>query len=351
MVDFAGYSMPQQYGSIREEHLAVRGSAGLFDISHMGEVRLRGPGAHDTVARLCANDVDRLRDGQAMYGVMCRPDGGIVDDIIVYRDGAEDYMVVVNAACREKDLAWMRSNLAEGTELTDESDETALLALQGPDALAIAGPLLSEDCTALRPFHCTMGTVAGVPARISRTGYTGEDGLELYVSPDGATTVWDAITRAGGAHVRRCGLGARDTLRLEAGLRLYGQDMDETRDPISCGLGWTVKLDRPQPCIGADVLRQRRTHPPTHFIGLSFEGRAIPRHGQTILADGRPVGEVTSGGYGFTLGHGIATGYVPPEAADASRFEVEIRGVTMPATRVPLPFYRRPQQQKEPHRA
>ena len=345
MVEFAGYSMPQQYTSIREEHVAVRHAAGLFDISHMGEVSISGPGALATLQRLCANDVSRLTDGQALYSVMCTEAGGIVDDVIVYRDAADAYMVVVNAGCRDKDVAWMQAHLEPHTEFADVSDATALLAVQGPAARDLVAQLTGSDPTGLAPFHHAPNTVAGVPARVSRTGYTGEDGYELYVAAEGAETVWDALVEAGKpAGLTLCGLGARDTLRLEAGLRLYGQDMDETTDPISVGLGWTVKLDRQPEAVGSAPLRAIDRHnPPRRFLGLALPGRAIARHGQPVSVDGEPAGVITSGGFSFTLGHGIATASVRGDL-DPAEVSVDIRGSATPAQVVPLPFYRRPRQ-------
>lgn len=344
MVDFGGFDMPQQYTNIREEHQAVRRAAGLFDVSHMGEVRLTGHGALTTLQQLCANDVSRLHDGQALYGVMCNDRGGIVDDIIIYRDSEADYQVVINAACRDKDIAWIRSHLTDHTQVSDESGDVALLALQGPRAAAMLRDLCSADPGELRPFHRMANTVAGVEARVSRTGYTGEDGFELYLPADSATLVWDALVGAGeSAGLRLCGLGARDTLRLEAGLRLYGQDMDDTTDPFSCGLGWTVKLGKGIECIGASALSGLdRKNPPRRFIGLRLTGRAIARHGQPVTSGGAPVGEITSGTFSFTLGCGIATASVDPSVDLEAPFAVNIRGSATPVSVVPLPFYRRP---------
>src|SRR5207302_304862 len=215
--------------------------AGMFDLSHMGEVQLSGSTAEESVQGLIANDIGRIGPGGAQYAVMCNEAGGIIDDVVVYRDDGS-FMVVVNAACRDKDVAWMQEHLARGTVLEDQSDRAALIAVQGPAALSIVQRLTSHDLSAIAAFHRIFGDVAGVPARISRTGYTGEDGLELYVLNEHAVALWDALLEAGGPGLRCCGLGARDTLRLEAGLRLYGQDMDESVDPFSCGLSWTVKL-------------------------------------------------------------------------------------------------------------
>jgi aminomethyltransferase len=342
MVEFGGYDMPLQYSSIREEHVAVRTRAGLFDLSHMGEVRISGDGSETAVQHLITNDLGRVAAGGAVYSVMCNEHGGIVDDVVVYRDD-DSCMVVVNAACRQKDVAWMLSQLADRADVEDQSDECALLAVQGPRALEILSTLTDVDLAAVRPFHATFGDVAGIAARLSRTGYTGEDGFELYVLSDVAPALWDALLEAGGGHgMVPCGLGARDTLRLEAGLRLYGQDMDEGTDPYSCGLGWTVKLDKGE-FVGADALRViDPKNPPRRFIGLRLPGRTIARHSQPVLVDDRVVGEVTSGTFSFTLGHGVATASVAPNVTPSTPLFVDIRGTIVAAEQVPLPFYRRP---------
>jgi aminomethyltransferase len=340
MVEFGGYDMPLQYTSMREEHLAVRNQAGIFDLSHMGEVRFRGDGAEATVQRLVANDVSRLEPGGALYGVMCNDGGGIVDDVVVYRleDG---FWVVINAARHDADLAWMGAHLGDDCALADESAATALLAVQGPAALSIVQPLTGVQLGEIRGFHSLAAAVAGIPARVSRTGYTGEDGVELYCEAPQAPGLWDALLEAGGDRLRPAGLGARDTLRLEAGLRLYGQDMDDSVDPYSCGLGWTVKLAKGD-FLGADALRRLDPKsPPRRFVGLATSPRQIPRHGMPVLAGGEPMGEVTSGSYSFTLGHGIATAYVPTALDKDTELSIDIRGQAAPARRVPLPFYKR----------
>ncbi len=346
MVEFGGYEMPLQYSGIRDEHLAVRGRAGVFDISHMGEVLITGPGAEAAVQHLVANDVSRLTPGRALYGVMCTEAGGIVDDVVVYRTLDEaGFLVVVNAATREKDVAWMRAHLLPGADLADVSDRIALIAVQGPRALEIVAPLCDAEIAGLRAFASTTSRVAGIDACtsvVSRTGYTGEDGVEIYLDAERAAELWDAILDAGRDHgLLPAGLGARDTLRLEAGLRLYGQDMDETVDPLSAGLGWTVKLAKGDFC-GSDALRRiSEEGPPRVTVGLRLEGRSIARHGHPVLGGGGRVGEVTSGSFSFTLGHGIATALVDPAAAGRERLEVDIRGSVAGAAVVPLPFYKR----------
>jgi aminomethyltransferase len=341
MVEFGGFDMPLQYSTIREEHIAVRTRCGLFDLSHMGEVRFGGDRAFDVVQRLVTNDVARLEVGGALYAVMCNDAGGIVDDVVVYRE-ADGYMVVINAACRPKDIAWMGDHSRE-CAFEDIGDQVALLAVQGPRAVGLVSSLAAADVAELRPFHSMDTQVAGVQATVSRTGYTGEDGFELYVDSVGAPGLWDKLLDAGAAEgLIPCGLGARDTLRLEAGLRLYGQDMDENTDPYSCALGWTVKLQKGEFIGSAALAGLDSKHPPRRFVGIELQGRAIARHGQQVLAAGEPAGEVTSGTYSFTLDHSIATasldGEVPPDAELA----VDIRGTVAAATVVPLPFYRRP---------
>jgi len=341
MVEFGGYDMPLQYTTIRDEHVAVRERAGLFDLSHMGEVRIHDGDAERVVQRLVANDVSRLATGAALYGVLCNERGGIVDDVVVYRDPG-GYLIVVNAACRHKDIAWMQAH-ADGSAVDDLSDSLALLAVQGPLAIEIVQALTPVDVAAVPHFHFVDTRVAGVHASVSRTGYTGEDGVELYVDDVSAVALWDAILEAGSSRrLLPCGLGARDTLRLEAGLRLYGQDMDENVDPYSCGLGWTVKLDKGD-FIGSDALRQLDPkHPPHRFIGLALPGKAIARHGHRVLSDGTVVGEVTSGTFSFTLGRGIATASVLPDIDKEQPMFVEVHGAAVPAELTRVPFYRRP---------
>jgi aminomethyltransferase len=352
MVDFAGYDMPLQYTGIRDEHVAVRERAGIFDVSHMGEVVVRGAGAGDFVQRLVTNDVGRLAPGQLLYSVMCNEAGGIVDDVIVMRTLAGDhFLIVVNAATREKDVAWMREHASPDVELDDLSDQLALIAVQGPRAVDALEPLASMDeggpeLRELSPFFAAGLSLAGVTdarlQRISRTGYTGEDGFEIYIDAHCAERVWDAIVDAGRVHgLVPAGLGARDTLRLEAGLRLYGQDMDEDTDPYSCGLGWTVKLDKGD-FIGRDALSVLREAPPRRFVGLRLGPRTIARHGQPVVQDGREVGTVTSGTFGFTVGTAVATASVDSDFDKQGEVAVDIRGTQADAAVVPLPFYRRP---------
>jgi aminomethyltransferase len=341
MVEFGGFDMPLQYSTIRDEHIAVRTRCGLFDLSHMGEVRFSGDGAFDAVQNLVTNDVSKIEVLGAQYAVMCNEEGGIVDDVVVYRDPG-GYMVVINAACRAKDVAWMQAN-REASEFMDLSDDLALLAVQGPEAVALVSAMTADDVSDVRPFHFKDTDIAGVHGGVSRTGYTGEDGFELYVDAPDAVRLWDALLEAGAPKgLIPCGLGARDTLRLEAGLRLYGQDMDDRTDPYSCALGWTVKPQKGE-FIGSAALAQLDPkHPPRRFAGITLEGRAIARHGQRVFSGGKDVGEVTSGTFSFTLDHSIATVSVDGDLPIDADLSIDIRGTLTAAAVVPLPFYRRP---------
>ena len=345
MVEFSGYDMPLQYSNIRDEHNAVRQRAGIFDLSHMGEVRIGGGDAVGAVQHLITNDLSRIEAGRAQYTAMCNDAGGMVDDLIVYR-GEDSCWIVVNASRREADVSWMRAHLPAGASLDDLSDDTALIAVQGPQAVGVVAPLVSGlDVSEMRPFAWDGGHVDDVGGVVvARTGYTGEDGVELYAPAATAGTLWDALMEAGrSVSMLPCGLGARDTLRLEAGLRLYGQDMDESVDPLSCSLGWTVKLDKGD-FVGASALRRiKESGVPRRFVGLRMSGRAIARHGMPVLCDGAVAGEVTSGTYSFTLGVGIATASVLPEfAKPGAMLHVDIRGTAAAAEQVPMPFYKRP---------
>lgn len=337
MVEFGGWLMPLQYSSMREEHQAVRTAAGIFDVSHMGEFLVVG----DTAAldRVVSNRVDDLADGQARYNIVCNEAGGIIDDALVYRERANHHIVVVNAGPRERDLAHFRS---AGVEAVDVTMENALLAVQGPKAIEILQPLADIDLGAIAYYHHAGGALDGIPTAFSRTGYSGEDGFELMVPWDAAEKAWDTVVAAGAPQgLIPCGLGARDTLRLEASMRLSGQDIDESTNPLEAGLGWAVKLDKGD-FIGRDaLLRVKELGPTRQFIGLSLDGRAIARHGYPISDGGRVVGEVTSGTFSFTLGRAVAMGYVERGSADSSALTVEIRGEPVPAQRAPMPFYKR----------
>lgn len=314
---FAGYEMPVQYAGIIEEHLAVRNDAGLFDVSHMGEVFVRGPHAFEFVQHLVTNDAARLYDGRAMYTVMCREHGGVVDDLIVYRLSEDVYMLVVNAANREKDFNWMVHNNAAKAELEDRSDRVALMALQGPNAFGIAEKVADQPLSDLKFYHFRQlpeGSFFGSTfALISHTGYTGEPGVEIYCDADRAPAVWDAVLEAGqSSGLQPAGLGARDTLRIEAGYALYGNDITEQTNPLEAGLGWLTKFDKDD-FIGKSALEQVRADGPDRkLVGFVMQERGIPRAEYPITdADGAEIGMVTSGTQSPVLRQGVGLGYVP----------------------------------------
>ncbi|MDR7434670.1 MAG: glycine cleavage system aminomethyltransferase GcvT [Armatimonadota bacterium] len=345
MVEFAGWAMPLQYTSIVEEHRAVRTNAGLFDVSHMGEVEFTGPSAFETVQRLITNDLGRLRPGRALYTPMCTEEGGIVDDLIVYMVEEARFLVVVNAATTDGDYAWMKDHALPGTTVVNRSEEISLLALQGPKSLAILQELCDGELSALPRFGFLPSCrVAGYPVMVARTGYTGEDGFEIFCRPEDAPVIWGALLEVGWhAGVRPAGLGARDTLRLEAGYLLYGQDMDRTTTPLEAGLGWTVKFEKGEFIGRSALLAQREEGVKRRLVGMVTVERAIPRTGYKILKNGSPVGHVTSGSYAPTLDKNIAMGYVPIGMAEpGTHLAIEIRGRPVPAEVVKLPFYKRP---------
>ena len=337
LVDFAGWEMPVQYAGIKPEHEAVRRRAGLFDVSHMGEVVFRGPDAEAAVQRLVTRDVSRLAEGQAGYATVLYETGGTVDDVLVYKR-PEDFLVVVNASNREKDLAHFQENTADlDVEVTDESDEWALLALQGPEAVALLQGFTETNLAPIRYYRFVEGEVDGAPAILSRTGYTGEDGFELYVRPDDAPRIWRALVEAGATPV---GLGARDTLRLEAGMCLYGNELDAETNPLEAGISFAVHLTKEPGFIGqAALLRADLEGLEKKLVGFEMEGRGIARHGYTLTDGARRVGVVTSGTQSPSLGRAIGLALVEPDVQD--RFDVQIRQKPVPARIVPLPFYKR----------
>jgi aminomethyltransferase len=342
MVDFAGWDMPVQYTGLLDEHEAVRTRAGLFDVSHMGEVVFRGPQALAALNRVFTNDLTKVADGQAQYGCLCRENGSIVDDVVVYRRSATDLLVCVNAGNRDKDFEWLRDH-AGGAQVTNESDDWAQIALQGPRAQAILQPLTPVDLSRLKTFWFTDGTVAGVTCSIARTGYTGEDGFELFCRPGDSVKLWKALLEAGKPEgLVPAGLGARDTLRLEVAYRLYGSDMDDSTTPLEAGLGWVVKFDKGD-FIGRDaMLRQKEGGLPRKLVGFVLTDPGIARHGFDVLHDGKKAGSVTSGTKSPTLKTSIGLAYVPPPlAAEGSTFAVDIRGRPASAQVVKTPFYTR----------
>lgn len=349
LVDFAGFTMPLQYTGIVDEHHAVRKAAGLFDVSHMGEVELTGPGALAAADRLVTNNVAALEDGQALYSPICHPHGGIVDDCLVYRFGAEHVRIVINASNIDKDVAHFVAQNGDRCALEDASERFALVAIQGPEAIAILQGLAGDGVAEIAPFHFAELEAAGVRCTAARTGYTGEDGFEIFCTPGDAEALWEALLETGRPRgLQPCGLGARDTLRLEARLPLYGNDITDETTPLEAGLGWTVKLDVAD-FIGRDALRaQKEAGLQRKLVCLEMRSRGIARHGYAIhLPDdagelGERVGEITSGTKSPTLEKAIALGYVPKRCAKrGTRLLVEVRGKKVEAEVVRGPFYKR----------
>ncbi len=340
MVEFAGWEMPVQYAGILAEHEAVRKRAGLFDVSHMGEVVFRGPRALEALSRVFTNDLSKTVDGQAQYGCLCRDSGGIVDDVVVYRRAADDLLVCVNAANRRKDFEWLAAH-AGGADVKSESDDWAQLAFQGPLAAQVLQRLTKVNLSAVKTYRFSSGEVAGVPCIVARTGYTGEDGFELFCPPARAPGLWDAIIDAGRPEkVEPAGLGARDSLRLEMAYRLYGSDMDDSTTPLEAGLAWVVKLDKGDFVGRAALVKQKEAGLTRKLVGFLLTDPGIARHGYPVLQEGRKVGEVTSGTKSPSLGTSIGLAYVPTAlAAEGSTFAVEIRGRAAAARVVKTPFY------------
>jgi aminomethyltransferase len=352
MMPFGGFDMPVQYAGILEEHRAVREAAGLFDVSHMGEFRVRGPQAQAFVQHLVTNDASKLTDGRAMYTVMCHEDGGAVDDLLVYRFAEDDYLLVVNASNIEKDWTHANAVLAEGgfdAQLSDESADTALLAVQGPLAPTIVQAIAPIAVTEI-PFYrfqtAEPGAFLGCERAVfSHTGYTGETGFEIYCDADKAALVWDALLEAGRTHgLQPCGLGARDTLRLEAGYCLYGHELTDETTPLEAGLGWVTKLDAGD-FVGREALRlQKERGVERKLVGFVMEERGIPRQGYALTNEqGEPIGTVTSGSQSPVLGRGIGLGYVPNDpafTAPESRLGIAVRGRVMQALVQKPPFHK-----------
>lgn len=341
MVPFGGYIMPVQYGKgIIAEHMAVREKAGLFDVSHMGEVIFEGPGALASLNHLITNDYTSLAVGRVRYGVMCREDGGCLDDLIVYRLGEEKYLVVVNAANHDRDAAHMRENLLADTEFTDISEETGLLALQGPASRVILEKI-AEGTLPEKYYSFTEHVmICGADCMVSRTGYTGEFGYEIFCPADKAGEIWDAILAAGeGEGLLPCGLGARDTLRLEAAMPLYGHEMDETVNPLETGLDFGVKMNKPEFIGKAGI----EAHPVTRErIGLKVTGRGIIREGEDVYLGGEKIGRTTSGTFCPYLKGACAMALVEKgKAAPGAHVSADVRGRMIEAEVVPLPFYKR----------
>jgi len=344
MVEFGGWEMPVQYSGVIEEHLAVRRSAGLFDVSHMGEIEIRGRRALDFVQYMTTNDAGRLIDGQVQYTALCYPSGGMVDDVTLYRFDNEHFMFCVNAANTDKDFAWMQQVLSESAmsdvTLVNLSDNYAQLALQGPKSVEILSRLTEVALADLTYYYFRKGEVAGIPVLISRTGYTGEDGFELYLPADQACHIWKALLEAGKAGgLLPVGLGARDTLRLEKGYALYGHELSEEISPLEAGLGWIVKLDKPDFVGKAALVAQSAAGIPRKRIALRMEERGIPRQGYPVYTGDRRIGEITSGTMSPTLKTGIALAMIAcDQQASAAQLEIEIRNRRLKAQVVKLPF-------------
>jgi aminomethyltransferase len=351
MTGFAGWLMPLRYRSETAEHQAVRTAAGLFDLSHMGEITVTGPEAAAALDYALVGQPSALAPGRARYTMICAPDGGVIDDLIVYRLGADEFFVVANASNTPAVYQALSERAADRAEVTDRTADYALIAIQGPAAAPILTPLTSANLADVRYYASYQATVAGHQVLLARTGYTGEDGFELFTSPADAEPVWDALVSAGAADgLVPAGLAARDTLRLEAAMPLYGNELGPDMTPFDAGLGRVVKLDKPGDFVGRAALASRaRAAPERTLVGLVGRSRRIPRHGYGVLCDGRGCGTVTSGAPSPTLGKPIAMAYIEPGIAreaesdgGAGRLAFDIRGSAEPADLVQLPFYRRP---------
>ncbi|MBU1099846.1 MAG: glycine cleavage system aminomethyltransferase GcvT [Bacteroidetes bacterium] len=346
LVDFAGYEMPVVYTSIIAEHKVVRESVGVFDVSHMGEVFVRGEKALDFVQSITVNDASKLFNGRVQYSAMCYPDGGIVDDLLVYKVSDTEFMLVVNASNLEKDFAWMNENNKFGVELVDESDEYSLLAVQGPNSTAVIQKL-TETTVEMEYYHFIKANVAGVDMILSRTGYTGEVGYELYFkgNEQDAENVWNAVFEAGKEFdIQPTGLGARDSLRLEMGYCLYGNDIDKTTNPLEAGLGWITKLKQEGDFIAKDVLSKVKEEGVTRKLVamITDEKRAFPRHGYEITVNGEVVGHITSGTVSPVLDKPVALGYVKKEYAnEGGTVNWKIRDKEIPVSIIKLPFVKK----------
>jgi len=343
IVPFAGYEMPVLYAGIMEEHKAVRNTVGVFDVSHMGEFYAKGPNALSFLQSITINDVSKLTPGKAQYSAMCFDDGGIVDDLLIYMLAEQSYMIVVNASNIEKDWEWMKKHCPSGVMFENKSDDTALLAIQGPRSLETMKKLTSADLSAIPYYHFVEGTVVGIEMIISRTGYTGELGFEIYFSNAHAEKIWNAIFDAGKEFgIVPIGLGARDTLRLEMGYCLYGNDIDQTTNPIEANLGWITKLNKGEFVAKSILEKTKADGPKRKLVGMMLNEKAVPRHGYALLVNGKNIGVVTSGTFSPSLEKGIAMGYVDiPHTEVGSKIAIDVRGKMIDATVVALPFLKK----------
>jgi aminomethyltransferase len=345
MVDFGGWDMPVEYSGIVDEHMAVRTRAGLFDVSHMGEIEIAGADALAAVQRISSNDASKLAVGQAQYSALTTPQGTFVDDLLVYRLAPEHFLLVVNAGNIDKDYRWIADHIkpAGDAVAVNNSARYALIAVQGPAAREIVQPLTGVDLAGLKYYWFATGEVAGVRTTISKTGYTGEDGFEIFAPPQAAERLWDALLSAGRpAGMIPCGLGARDTLRLEAAMRLYGNDIDETTSVLEADLGWIVGWNKAD-FIGADALRRLKAEGVARkLVGFEVEDRGIARHGHEVFIDGAKAGHVTSGTQTPFIKKAIGMAYVPSDRTEVGgTMEIDVRGRRVRARVVPLPFYKR----------
>ena len=344
LVDFAGWEMPIQYGGVIEEYQAVRAAAGLFDVSHMGRVTVEGREAEAFLQRVTTNNVTKLAVGDAQYSMVCNPAGGILDDIFVYRLGATRFLICVNASNRDKIVSWLFQKAPQGDiRLSDESDDLAQIALQGPHSREILRALCPSAADALKPRQCVETDVLGTQGVVSRTGYTGEVGYELYVPSHKAVAVWEGLMKAGEkVGIKACGLGARDLLRLEVGYLLYGNDMDEQTTPLEAGAAFAVDFTKGEFVGSQALIEQKEKGPARLLIAFELQQKGVPRHEMKILADGQEIGIVTSGNLSPLLQKGIGLGYVPPKfSAVGTPFQIDIRGRLHQAVVVKLPFYKR----------
>ncbi|MFB4160544.1 glycine cleavage system aminomethyltransferase GcvT [Geomicrobium sp. JSM 1781026] len=344
MVPFGGWEMPVQYSSIKEEHRAVREHAGLFDVSHMGEAFVEGKGALETLQTVMTNDVSKLAVGKAQYSVMCNENGGTIDDLLVYRLGVERYFVVPNAANRDKDIQWIQKHANDKTVITDVSDDYSLLALQGPDAEQIAERIFGEAVKTLRFFEATERDFQEEPVIVSRSGYTGEDGFELYVKNSVVESLWNEILDTDIEGLRPCGLGARDTLRLEARLPLYGQELTDSISPLEAKLGFAVKVNKEAPFIGQSLLqKEKETGPKRLLVGVELTGKGIPRTDYPVYnTDGVEIGVVTSGTQSPTLGKNIGLMLIDRAYSEVgTAVVVGVRKRMVEGNVVATPFYKR----------
>ncbi len=341
LVEFAGYLMPIQYHSIQKEHLRVRESVGIFDLSHMGEFIVSGDGALEFIQSVTTNDAGKLELGQVQYSAMCYPDGGIVDDLLVYRM-EKDYLLVVNAANIDKDFSWLSDNKPSDVDMVNRSDDFGLLAIQGPKAQQVTSKLIDADLDSIPYYNWRRGNIMGRETLYSRTGYTGEDGFEIYCAPEIAVKLWDAAMDAGKEFdIEPIGLGARDSLRLEMRYMLYGNDIDQTTNPLEAGLAWICKLEKPAFVGKEAILAMKENKPPRKLQSLVLKDRGIPRHGYKLFSGDEEVGHVTSGCHSPSLDSGIALGYVKRGFGKIGQsVDIDIRGKRIPAEIVKGAFYK-----------